>query len=376
MYELLFTGSGIYKQQQDTYTQLTEGESVYLTEDITLVCVSSTAGLSAWYYRNISTVVEERITEGTEVMNSKGFLTLSLQSTNRAGYYICKTTEVTEVTSGTRTIEHSIIVPLPILTTTPRTQTTTTTTTITPTPTQTQTQTLTQTITPTPTPTTTPTTTPIPTTTTAPTPTPTPTTTPTPIATSNNTQAGQEDTLPYPIIGLIAGVLVILFLVIIVMILVIVFIVKRRKTNKSGYTEHIQTDNPEDTTTGVNNNNNKEYVNLQDLPIKRKPVPPPNTKKPGYNYKYSKKSLEDTTPPVNTSDKKEYISLSDVHTGTKIQQTHNYEPMASVYPPHNEYIPLEVTTRPNYSEIPDSHFDSENDSKDRKYENLASIIST
>ena len=93
-------------------------------------------------------------------------------------------------------------------------------------------------------------------------------------------------------------------------------------------------------------------------------------------YKYSKKSLEETTPPVNTSDKKEYISLSDVHTGTKIQQTHKYEPMASVYPPHNEYIPLEVTTRPNYSEIPDSHFDSDNDSKDRKYENLTSVISS
>ena len=43
---ILFTGSGIYKQQQqqqDTYTQLTEGESVYITEDTTLVCVSSTA---------------------------------------------------------------------------------------------------------------------------------------------------------------------------------------------------------------------------------------------------------------------------------------------------------------------------------------------
>ena len=94
------------------------------------------------------------------------------------------------------------------------------------------------------------------------------------------------------------------------------------------------------------------------------------------NYKYSKKSLEETTQPANTSDKKEYISLSDVHTGTKIQQTHKYEPMASVYPPHNEYIPLEVTTRPNYSEIPDSHFDSENDSKDRKYENLTNVFSS
>ena len=369
MYGLLFTGSGIYKQQQDTYTQLTEGESIYLTEDITLVCVSSTAGLSAWYYRNISTGVEERITEGTEVMNSKGFLTLSLQTTNRAGYYICKTTEVTEDTFVSITTELSIIVPLTILTTTP---TPTTTPTTTPTPT---TPSIPTTTTTTPTPT--PTTPSLPTLTTAPKPTRTPTIITPTTTISNNTQAGREDTLPYPIIGLIAGVLVSLFLVIIVMILVIVFIVKRRKTNKSGYTEQIQTDNPEDTTTGVNNNNNnKEYINLQDLPIKRKPVPPPNTKKPGYNYKYTKKSLEETTPPANTSDKKEYISLSDVHTGTKIQQTHNYEPMASVYPPHSEYIPLEVTTRPNYSEIPDSHFDSENDSTDRKYENLASVISS
>ena len=274
----MFTGSGIYKQQQDTYTQLTEGESVYITEDITLVCVSSTAGLSAWYYRNISTVVEERITEGTEVMNPKGFLTLSLQTTNRAGNYICKTREVTEDTSGTRTIEHSIIVPLPILTTS--TITTTTDITIT------TSEVIMQNTTPTP----------IPTTTIA--------------TTSNNTQARQEDTLPYPIIGLMAAVLVILFLVIIVMILVIVFIVKRRKTNKSGYTEQIQTDNPEDTTTGVNNNNNKEYVNLQDLPTK--PVPPPNTKKPGY------RKLVQTDTPVTSplesppADKDGYMTLDQL----------------------------------------------------------------
>ena len=86
-------------------------------------------------------------------------------------------------------------------------------------------------------------------------------------------------------------------------------------------------------------------------------------------------NLEEITPPVNTpSDKKEYISLSDVHIGTKIQQIQNYEPMASVYPPHKEYIPLEMTTSPNYCEIPESHFDSENDTKDTKYENLTDAI--
>ena len=293
VYELLFTGSGIYKQQQDTYTQLTGGESVYLTEDITLVCVSSTAGLSAWYYRNISTVVEERITEGTEVMNSKGFLTLSLQTTNRAGYYTCKTTEVTEDTSGTRTIEHSIIVSLPILTTTPTPIATTTKPTTTW---ELMTQQTTQTTT---------------------------TTTPTPLPTITTTTT--LNLVAYVIAGLL------LFIILLVLAIVVCSVVLVRKVLKSKKTN---------------------------------------------NYKYSKKSLEETTPPVNTSDKKEYISLSDVHTGTKIQQTHNYVPMASVYPPHNEYIPLEVTTRPNYSEIPDSHFDSENDSKDRKYENLTSVISS
>ena len=289
----MFTGSGIYKQQQDTYTQLTEGESVYLTEDITLVCVSSTAGLSAWYYRNISTGVEERITEGTEVMNPKGFLTLSLQTTNRAGYYTCKTAEVTEYTYTTRTIEHSIMIPLPILTTT--TLTTTAFTPITTIKTTATTISI-------------------------------PMTTPELII-QQITQT--TTTTPNLVVYVVAGLL--LFIILLVLAIVVCSVVLVRKVLKSKKTN---------------------------------------------KYKYSKKSLEETTPPVNTSDKKEYISLSDVHTGTKIQQTHKYEPMASVYPPHNEYIPLEVTTRPNYSEIPDSHFDSENDSKDRKYENLTSVISS
>ena len=296
----MFTGSGIYKQQQDTYTQLTEGESVYLTEDITLVCVSSTAGLSAWYYRNISTGVEERITEGTEVMNPKGFLTLSLQTTNRAGYYICKTTEVIEDTSGTRTIEHSIIVPLAILTTTLTIPTFTPITTIK----------------------TTATTVPIPIT--------TPElimqqTTQTITTTLKVTTSTQINLVAYVVAGLLLFIILLVLAIVVCSVVLVRKVLKSKKTNK---------------------------------------------------YKYSKKSLEETTPPVNTSDKKEYISLSDVHTGTKIQQTHKYEPMASVYPPDSEYIPLEVTTRPNYSEIPDSHFDSENDSKDRKYENLTSVISS
>ena len=125
-YELLFTGSGIYKQQQDTYTQLTDGESVYITEDTTLVCVSSVAGRSAWYYSNISTGVEERVIDGTDVIRYKGFLTLSLQITSRAGYYICQTTEVTEDTYTTGIIVHSIIVTTtarPIPTTGPITTT-------------------------------------------------------------------------------------------------------------------------------------------------------------------------------------------------------------------------------------------------------------
>ena len=242
---LLFTGSGIYKQQQDSYTQLTEGESVYITDNITLVCVSS-IGYSAWYYSNISTGVYKRVTDGTVVISYKGFLTLSLQTTSRAGYYICNTLEVTEDTYETGNTEHSITVSVPIVVTTPIPTTPTTTT---PMPTG-----------------------PI---LTSPPP-PPPTTT-----TNNITDTKLEDTSLYPIIGLVAVVLVILILVIIVVILVIVFIVKRRKTNKPGYTKQLQTNNIEDTTTDVNNNNNnREYVNLQDLSIK--PVPPPNTRKPVY----------------------------------------------------------------------------------------------
>ena len=115
---LLFTGSGIYKQQQDSYTQLTVGETVLITEDTTLVCVSSIAGNSAWYYRDISTGVYERVTDDTDVIDYKGFLTLSLQTTSRAGYYICQTLEVTDDTYTTGIIVHSIIVSVPIVTAT------------------------------------------------------------------------------------------------------------------------------------------------------------------------------------------------------------------------------------------------------------------
>ena len=84
-------------------------------------------------------------------------------------------------------------------------------------------------------------------------------------------------------------------------------------------------------------------------------------------YKYSKKSLEDTTIP---SDRREYISLSDFHIGqthnyepmasvypSPIGQTHKYEPMASVYPPPREYVPLGLTTSPIYCEIPELNLD-------------------
>ena len=82
------------------------------------------------------------------MINYKGFLTLSLQTTSRAGYYICNTLEVTEDTYVTGNTEHGIIVSVTIVTptTTPiptapiptipistlqhNTQTTTTTTTV------------------------------------------------------------------------------------------------------------------------------------------------------------------------------------------------------------------------------------------------------
>ena len=228
------------------------------------------------------------------MINPKGFLTLSLQTTNRAGYYICKTREVTEDTSGTRTIEHNIIVPLPILTTTPI-RTITTFTTITTTTTIATTVLI-------------------------------PMTTPELIIQqTTQTTTTTLNFVAYVVAGLLLFIILLVLAIVVCSVLLVRKVLKSKKTN---------------------------------------------------NYKYSKKSLEETTPPANTSDKKEYISLSDVHTGTKIQQTHKYEPMASVYPPDSEYIPLEVTTRPNYSEIPDSHFDSENDSKDRRYENLTSVISS
>ena len=56
--------------------------------------------------------------------------------------------------------------------------------------------------------------------------------------------------------------------------------------------------------------------------------------------------------------------------------TKNYEPMSSVYPPHSEYVLMEVTTPHNYYEVAGSHLETERDNRDTGYENLASVIST
>ena len=295
----MFTGSGIYKQQQqqqqqDTYTQLTEGESVYITEDTTLVCVSSIPSSSSWYYDNTSTGVEERLIEGTEMINSRGFLTLSLQTTSRVGRYFCRTMEIREDTYVTGSATHSIIVSVPIVTTTtpiPTTSALTTTEPIDATQTATKSTTTSGIILQE-------------TNQTAP-----PQTTTTTTTTTNGTQTELEDTTPpYPIIGLTIGVLFILMLVIVVVILIIAFVVHRRKAKRSGYTKQIQTNNTEDTTTDVNNN--KEYVNLPNLPTK--PVPPSNTKKPVY-----KKLLQTDTPitsPIESTpeDKDGYMTLDQL----------------------------------------------------------------
>eukprot|EP00800_Vazella_pourtalesii_P003166 TRINITY_DN131_c0_g1_i4.p1 TRINITY_DN131_c0_g1~~TRINITY_DN131_c0_g1_i4.p1 ORF type:complete len:543 (-),score=119.79 TRINITY_DN131_c0_g1_i4:298-1926(-) len=286
-------GSGIYKQQQqeDTYTQLTEGESVYITEDTTLVCVSSIPHSSTWHYSNTSTGVEERLIEGTVVINSRGFLTLSLYTTSRVGHYICRTKEVTEDTYVIGNAIHRIIVSVPIVTTTTPIPTTSALTTTEPTDTtQTATKSTTtseiivqQTTQSTSLTTTT--------------------------TTTNGTRTELEDTTPpYPIIGLTVGVLFILMLVIVVVILIVAFVVQRRKGKRSGYTKQIQTNNTEETTTDINNN--KEYVNLPNLPTK--PVPPSNTKKPVY-----KKLLQTDTPitsPIESppEDKDGYMTLDQL----------------------------------------------------------------
>ena len=79
-------------------------------------------------------------------------------------------------------------------------------------------------------------------------------------------------------------------------------------------------------------------------------------------YTYTK-NIEDITHPTNTP-------------SGKTQDTKNYEPMASVYPPHSEYVPMEVTIPHNYYEVAGSHLETERDNRDTGYENLASVIST
>ena len=52
------------------------------------------------------------------MINSRGFLTLSLYTTSRVGHYICRTREVIEDTYETGDAIHSIIVSVPVVTTT------------------------------------------------------------------------------------------------------------------------------------------------------------------------------------------------------------------------------------------------------------------
>ena len=266
----------------------------------TLVCVSSVVSNSGWYYDNTNTGVEDRIID-TEEINSRGFHTLSLYTTSRAGHYICKTLEITEDIHTIKGTTHSIIVSVPVNTTSIRTGPidtthipTKSTTPLEITSLETS-QTTSGIVEPTSQPLTTTTT--------------TTTTFTTTTTTTNGTQTGLENTTPpYPIIGLTISVLVILMLVIVVVILIVAFVVQRRKAKRSGYTRQIQTNNTEDTTTDINNN--KEYVNLPNLPTK--PVPPSNSKKPVY-----KKLLQTDTPitsPIESppEDKDGYMTLDQL----------------------------------------------------------------
>ncbi|KAI6661728.1 hypothetical protein LOD99_9915 [Oopsacas minuta] len=68
--------SGIWLQQNNTYTKLTEDGEVTLTVDTTVVCVSS-RGIqdTAWYFRGgVNEGVGELVNDMTDLTNHKGFL--------------------------------------------------------------------------------------------------------------------------------------------------------------------------------------------------------------------------------------------------------------------------------------------------------------
>ena len=110
-----YLGSGIWLQQEDTYTELSEAETIVLTEDRTPVCVSSSgSAYTSWYYRGDSnTGVGERITD-TELDSTKGFLKLNFPITlpsNRTGFYYCTSYENID-TRNTQLKDHSIRISL------------------------------------------------------------------------------------------------------------------------------------------------------------------------------------------------------------------------------------------------------------------------
>ena len=110
-------GGGIWLQQEDTYRELSEGETLLLTEDRSLVCVSSELSVyTAWYYRGDSnTGTGERIVD-VVLDQLRGFLTLTLPMSlpaNRTGYYYCNSNEYNVTTGNTHSKQHSIRVSLP-----------------------------------------------------------------------------------------------------------------------------------------------------------------------------------------------------------------------------------------------------------------------
>ena len=110
-----YLGSGIWLQQEDTYTELSEAGTVVLTEDTTLVCVSSSgSAYTSWYYRGDSNTGEgERITD-TVLDTTKGFLKLNFPITlpsNRTGFYYCTSYDNID-THSTEFKEHSIRISL------------------------------------------------------------------------------------------------------------------------------------------------------------------------------------------------------------------------------------------------------------------------
>ena len=109
----LCIGSGVWLQQQNTYIQVKERQDISLTDNRTVVCVSSKGIMNSanWYFLGeVATGEGMIVSDMIERDNKRGFVKLTIPTStpnNRLGYYYCSIKIYTDL-SNVQTVRHTI----------------------------------------------------------------------------------------------------------------------------------------------------------------------------------------------------------------------------------------------------------------------------